>query len=50
MREETQQDLCVYCKKPIEPGRIFRRLPTGEKAHLDCYVDHTNDKEKPPDK
>lgn len=45
MREETQQDICVYCKKPIESGRIYKRLPTGEKAHLDCYVDHMDDKE-----
>jgi len=50
VREETQQDICFYCKKPMEPGRIFKRLATGEKAHLACYTDHMNDEEPPPDK
>lgn len=41
MREETQQyPTCVYCKQPI-PNHIYKRLDTGEAAHVTCYLDHT---------
>ncbi len=39
-------EICVYCKQPINPGTIFRRLTSGEPAHLICHTDHM-DEEKP---
>ena len=50
MREETQQpDVCVYCKQPILPQQLpCKVLSSGEKAHLDCYVDNMHKEEKKP--
>jgi len=44
VREETQQKICVYCKQPIT-DRIYKRLDTGEAAHLACYIERMNDEE-----
>lgn len=49
MREETQQEVCIYCKEPITPEqRPFKRFDSGEAAHLACYIEHMNDEEKLP--
>jgi len=47
VREETQSpyEICVYCKQPIQPGTIFKRLASGKAAHLRCYTDHLDDEE-----
>lgn len=49
MREETQQtDVCVYCRKPITQQQWpYKRLESGEKAHVDCYVDHMGEENEP---
>lgn len=48
MREEPQQrPICVYCKKAITE-RIYKRLESGEKAHIACYVDNAGEEEKKP--
>jgi hypothetical protein len=46
VREETQQDTCVYCGKPItDRDRPYKRLESGEKAHLSCYLEHEEKEE-----
>jgi len=46
VREETQQDICVYCGKPITPDQFpCKGMPDGRRAHLACYVDHMDDEE-----
>jgi hypothetical protein len=47
VREETQQqDTCVYCGKPITQQQWpYKRLESGEKAHLACYLDHADQEE-----
>jgi len=41
VREETQQpDVCVFCGQPItQQQRPYKGLPSGEKAHLACYLE-----------
>ncbi|HET9305540.1 MAG TPA: hypothetical protein VFO46_05885 [Candidatus Sulfotelmatobacter sp.] len=48
MREETQQqDMCVYCGKPVTPEQYpCKGMPDGRKAHLICYLDHDADEER----
>ena len=52
MREETQQEpICVYCKQPITQQQWpYKGLPSGEKAHLACYLDNEAKKEKKPER
>jgi hypothetical protein len=47
VREETQQpDVCVYCKQPITQQQWpYKGPPSGEKAHLACYLDHMDEEE-----
>lgn len=47
MREETQQqDVCVYCGKPILPKEHpCKGMPDGRSAHLICYLDHDAEEE-----
>jgi hypothetical protein len=47
MREETQQEpICVFCKQPITQQQWpYKGLPSGEKAHLACYIDDMRKKE-----
>lgn len=51
MPEETQQHpICIYCKQPITEKQLPRKgMPSGEKAHLACYIEHMNDEEKNPE-
>jgi len=48
VREETQQpDVCAFCKQPITQKQWpYKRLESGEKAHLECYLDDEEEKEK----
>ena len=47
MREETQLDICIYCGEEItQQQRPCKAMPNGKRAHLACYVDHTDDEEK----
>ena len=48
MREETQlEPICVYCKQPITQKQWpCRTLASGEKAHLSCYLDQTEEREE----
>lgn len=50
MREETQQEpICIFCKQPITQQQWpYKGLPTGEKAHLTCYLDNEAKEEKKP--
>lgn len=52
MREETQQpDVCAFCKQPITQQQWpYTRLKSGEKVHLECYLDHLDEEEKKPRK
>ena len=46
MREETQQDICVYCGQPItQQQKPCKGMPDGTNAHLGCYLDRTDDEE-----
>jgi hypothetical protein len=51
VREEThsQLDVCAYCKQPIAQQHWpYKRLESGEKAHVACYVDNLDKEEKGP--
>ena len=50
MRDESRSpyEICVYCKQPIEPHTIFKRLTSGDAAHLKCYTDHLDDEPNEP--
>lgn len=41
----TPYEICVYCKQPIQPGSIIKRLASGRPAHLVCYTDHIDEEE-----
>lgn len=47
MREETQlEDTCPYCSQPVTPEETpCKRLSSGRRAHLKCYLDHLDDEE-----
>jgi len=46
VRIEIPQDICAFCKQPITKiQRPFKRLESGEKAHVTCYLDATEDEE-----
>jgi hypothetical protein len=46
VREETQQETCVYCGKQITPDQYpCKGMLDGRKAHLACYLDHEADEE-----
>ena len=46
MRKEIPQDICAICKQLItKEQRPFKRLESGEKAHVICYLDSTEDEE-----
>jgi len=47
MREETQKpDTCFFCKQPITQQQWpYKRLESGEKAHLECYLKHDEEEE-----
>jgi len=39
----------MYCKQPITGShKIYKRLDSGEAAHLACYVDNMDKEEKEP--
>jgi hypothetical protein len=41
VREKSQQDICVYCVKPITAQqKPCKGMPYGRKAHLECYLDN----------
>jgi len=48
MHEGTQQpDVCAYCKQPITQQHWpYKRLESGGKAHVACYVDNLEKEEK----
>jgi hypothetical protein len=50
VREETQQyPICVYCQQPITEKQLpAKGMPSGEKAHLACYIEHMDDEAKKP--
>jgi len=50
VREELQREpICMYCKQPITGShKIYKRLDSGEAAHLACYVDNMDKEEKEP--
>ena len=49
VREETQDNICTICKKPItQQDWPCKGLPNGKRAHLACYIDHMHDDEKKP--
>ena len=47
MREETQlQDTCPYCNQPVTSDQMpGKKLASGRRAHLTCYLDHMDDEE-----
>ena len=48
MREETQHlvDVCPYCNQPVTPEQMpCKRLASGRRAHLVCYIDHMDEEE-----
>ena len=47
--DSSPYELCAYCKKPIEPSTIFKRLESGRAAHLACYTDHLDEEEPAPE-
>ena len=47
MREATQEKICAYCKQLITE-QVYKGLPSGEKAHVSCYLDHTDQEEDEP--
>ena len=51
MREEThQQDTCAFCHQPITQQQWpYKRLASGEKAHLACWLDAEEKAKKKPD-
>jgi len=51
VREETHHkpDVCVFCKRPITQQQWpYKRLESGEKAHLACFLDDVERREKEP--
>jgi hypothetical protein len=47
VREETQLDICVYCKQPITRHQLpAMRLSPTERAHVTCYLDHDDAEQK----
>ena len=52
MREENHhhQYVCVFCKQPITQQEWpYKRLESGEKAHLACYLDEVEQRTKKPE-
>jgi hypothetical protein len=48
MHDGTQQpDVCAYWKQPITQQHWpYKRLESGGKAHIACYVDNLEKEEK----
>ena len=43
------EPICAICHHPITTEqRPYNSLPSGEHAHLACYLNHMDDDEKKP--
>jgi hypothetical protein len=51
VREETQLDTCIYCKKPITRQELpAMRMSATERAHVTCYLEHNPTENKKNEK
>lgn len=43
------EPICIYCKELITPDQWpYKRLESGETAHLPCFLDNLEKEEKKP--